>query len=94
MKQLLLVLITLFVFAGTAHAVTDINTATQSELELLQGIGPAKAEAIIAHREKHGDFVSKEALEDVDGIGPGTMKQLYGDITVGNKQTVSAVAGQ
>jgi len=91
MKKIILIIVLLFAFTGTALAVVNINTATQVELEALQGIGPAKAKAIIEHREKNGSFVSKDALEDVDGIGSGTMKQLRDDITVGAKPTVSAV---
>src|SRR5687767_14593954 len=34
----------------------DLNSATGSELELLPGIGPAKAERILAFRAKHGPF--------------------------------------
>ncbi|MDH5479769.1 MAG: helix-hairpin-helix domain-containing protein [Nitrosomonas sp.] len=82
MKQLLLVIILLFAFSGTVFAVVNINTATQTELESLQGIGPVKAKAIIEYREKNGAFVSKDSLENVDGVGPGTMKQLGKSITV------------
>ena len=92
MKKIILIIVLLFTFSGPTFAVVNINTATQTELEALQGIGPAKAKAIIQHREKNGSFVSKDALEDVDGIGPGTMKQLRDDITVGAKPTVSAVS--
>lgn len=60
----------------------NINTATQSELETLQGIGSAKAKAIIEYREEMGPFASKDDLVNVDGVGPGTMKQLRENITV------------
>ncbi len=85
MKQLLLIIVLLFAFTGTAYAVVNINTATQSELEKLQGIGPAKAKAIIEHREKEGLFKSEADLGKVSGVGSSTIKQLHGNITVGTK---------
>ncbi|SER43252.1 competence protein ComEA [Nitrosomonas sp. Nm51] len=84
MKLLLISALLMFVFVGPAFAVVNINTANQAELEALQGIGPAKAKAIIAHREQKGLFVSAEHLIDVDGIGQGTMNQLRDSITVGD----------
>ncbi|TXT21263.1 MAG: competence protein ComEA [bacterium] len=36
-------------FSLSAWAAVDINTATQSELEAVKGIGPAKAKAIVEH---------------------------------------------
>ena len=80
--KLLLIIVTLFVFSGFAHAGVNINTATQSELETLQGIGPAKAKAIIEYREEKGPFTSKDDLVNVDGVGTGTIKQLREQITV------------
>ncbi len=58
--KLFLLIVTLFVFTGAAYAAVNINTATQAELETLQGIGPAKAKAIIDHRKKNGSFKSAE----------------------------------
>nr|WP_084226072.1 helix-hairpin-helix domain-containing protein [Planococcus salinarum] len=46
----------------------NINTADDTGLTTLPGIGPSKAAAIIAHREENGPFVSIEALKDVTGI--------------------------
>ena len=82
MKKLFLVIVALFVFSGFSHAEININTATQSELETLQGIGPAKAKAIIEYRKEKGSFASKDDLVNVDGVGPGTIKQLREHITV------------
>ena len=88
MKKLFLIIVTLFVLTGTALAAVNVNTATQAELETLQGIGPAKAKAIVDHRKKNGSFKSIDDLQDVGGIGPATMKRLRKDVTVG---TTSAV---
>lgn len=89
MKKLCLVIVALFVFSGFSYAGININTATQSELETLQGIGPAKAKAIIEYREEKGPFASKDDLVNVDGVGPGTIKQLREQITVKAKVVAS-----
>ncbi len=47
----------------------DINRATQAELETLPGIGPVRAQAILAYRDKHGPFADQFALGRVPGIG-------------------------
>jgi competence protein ComEA len=83
MMKLFLLLITLFVFTGAAFAAVNINTASQAELESLQGIGPAKAKAIIDYRKKKGSFKSVDDLQNVSGIGPATVQKLRKDITVG-----------
>lgn len=47
----------------------NLNTATQAELELLPGIGPALAQAILHYRAEFGPFVTPEQLMEVSGIG-------------------------
>lgn len=53
----------------------NINTANADTLaEALHGVGPAKAKAIITWRKKQGEFTTPEHLEEVDGIGPATIR--------------------
>ena len=73
----------LLTFTGGAFAAVNINTANQADLETLQGIGPAKAKAIVEYRKKNGSFKSPDELEKVKGIGPAIMKKVRKDITVG-----------
>jgi competence protein ComEA len=89
MKKLFLLFITLFTFISTAYAAVNINTAPQAELETLQGIGPAKAKAIIDYRKKKGPFKTPGDLEKVKGIGPATIKRLRPEITVGDVPTAA-----
>ena len=70
--------------SSAAEPVVDINTASASELAArLRGIGPVKAQRIVAHREQHGPFATVEALEAVSGIGPKTVARLRESVTVG-----------
>ncbi len=92
MKQLFLMMTLLFLFTGTALAAVNINTASQAELEALQGIGPTKAKAIIEYREKVGLFASIDDLEKVSGIGSGTVKQLRDVVTVEGEKSAEAPA--
>jgi len=51
----------------------DINTATAEQLQLLPGIGPSRAAAIIEDRVSRGRFRTVEDLARVSGIGPVTV---------------------
>lgn len=54
----------------------DVNSATAAELERLPRVGPALAQRIIDHRQRHGPFQSPEDLRHVRGIGPSTVRLL------------------
>ncbi len=82
MKKLILLLALLFVFCGIVSAAVNINTATKEELDSLKGIGPVKAQAIIDYRTKNGPFSSVDALEKVSGIGPKTLAEIRGDVSI------------
>lgn len=63
---------TLALAAGSVN----INTATAEEIsEALNGIGPAKAEAIVEYREQNGPFQHLDELVNVKGIGMRTVDQ-------------------
>ncbi|PYI51879.1 ComEA family DNA-binding protein [Paenibacillus flagellatus] len=68
--------------AAPAGAI-DINRAGADELDGLPGIGPAKAKAIVEHRERHGPFRSVEELKNVKGIGDKTFESLKELVTAG-----------
>lgn len=82
MKKLYLVLFFLLFFATAAFAKVNINTATAQELTALPGIGPAKAEAIIKHREANGPFKTVDELNDVKGIGNKILENIKNEVTV------------
>ena len=47
----------------------DINRAEAWLLEVLPGVGPAKAQAIVDYREQNGPFLNINELTKVEGIG-------------------------
>ncbi len=62
--------------AGTGAATLNINTASVEAIaEQLNGIGAAKAQAIVAYREANGPFASVEDLANVKGIGAATLEK-------------------
>ena len=94
MKKMLLALFVFLSFSINALAGVNINTATQAELESLNGIGPVKAKAIIDYRKKNGEFKSVDDLEKVDGVGKATLSNLRKDVSVSGKTTVVAPAAK
>lgn len=72
---------------GLAVAVVDINTANESQLEALPGIGPKKAREILGDRQANGPFSSVEDLRRVKGIGDKTIADLRAQVTAGSAST-------
>jgi len=62
----------------TTGSKININTASQSELETLPGIGPSKAQGIIENRP----YETIEDIKRVPGIGEGTFEKIKDLITV------------
>ena len=55
----------------------NVNTATQSELESIKGIGPSKAKTIIAERLDGGHFQDANDLQKrVRGIGMKSVEKM------------------
>ena len=60
----------------------DLNRATAADLELLEGIGPKRAAAIVRERSRR-PFASVDDLVRVSGIGPKTVDRVRPFVVVG-----------
>ncbi|KAB2895652.1 MAG: helix-hairpin-helix domain-containing protein [Kofleriaceae bacterium] len=77
---------------GGKKAVTgklNLNTATVEQLMMLPGIGPSKAERVVAWRGKHGPFKRVQDLRKVKGFGYRTLKKLEPNLAVKGESTLA-----
>jgi competence protein ComEA len=68
--------------AAASGGLVDINTATESQLDTLPGIGPALAQRIIDYRTQHGSFHSVNELQQVPGIGDAKFAEIKDLVTI------------
>jgi competence protein ComEA len=59
-----------------------INTADATQLQQLDGVGPKKADKIIAYREANGPFQIIDDLKNVDGFGEKSIAAIADQIIV------------
>ena len=60
----------------------NINTAEQSELEEIPGVGEATAQKIIEYRKVNGKFKTIEDIKNVSGIGDSKFENMKEKICV------------
>jgi competence protein ComEA len=74
----------------------NINTADATALaKALNGVGPAKAKAIVSYREKNGPFKTVDQLAMVEGITQKLIEKNRADIRLGAEKAAGAApAGQ
>jgi competence protein ComEA len=68
--------------SNTQDVKVNINTATQTQLETLSGIGPSIAAKIIAYRQENGKFQKIEDIKEVSGIGDSKFEKIKDYIVV------------
>ena len=68
--------------AITPAAPIDLNTASETDLDALPGVGPTTARAIVTYRAAHGPFHQVDDLTEVQGIGPARLDALRGLVRV------------
>lgn len=73
----------------TLRGKLNLNTATEAELVMLPGVGPAKARRIIESRTKEGRFRRVRDLRRVKGIGAKTLQKLEPYLTVEGTTTLT-----
>jgi competence protein ComEA len=71
----------------------NINTADATTLaKALNGVGPAKAKAIVSYREKNGPFKSVDQLAMVEGITQKLIDKNRADIRLGADKPAAGAA--
>lgn len=61
----------------------NLNAVDRAQLMQIPGIGPAIADAILDHRQRHGRIETFEELEDLPGVGPKSIEKIRGWLTIG-----------
>ena len=85
-RYILFAIIISLVSFGAMAVPVDINTANAETLAAeLTGIGSAKAQAIVAYREKHGPFRQAEDLLQIKGIGDAILEKNRDSIVINTK---------
>ncbi|KRC35908.1 competence protein ComEA [Oerskovia sp. Root918] len=67
---------------GSEAGPVDLNSADQTALDALSGIGPVLAARIVEWREANGRFTSVEELGEVSGIGDALLARLRDQVRV------------
>lgn len=67
---------------GSSDIKININTATESQLDTLPGVGPSTAMKIIEYRNTNGKFKKIEDIKEVKGIGEAKYEDLKNYITI------------
>jgi len=60
----------------------DVNTASESDLERLPGVGPSLARRIVEYRQANGPFTTPDDLQNVSGIGPSKFAKMEAFVRV------------
>jgi uncharacterized protein len=60
----------------------EVNTASRQLLTYVSGLGPQLAKGIVAHRNEHGPFQSREEFRKVPRLGPKAFEQAAGFLRV------------
>lgn len=68
--------------SGKENNKININTASQSELESITGVGPSLAAKIIEYRINNGRFNKIEDLKKVTGIGESKYKSIEKEVSL------------
>jgi uncharacterized protein len=77
------------VVTGCVNAVgVELNTASKQLLTYVSGLGPQLAENIVAYRDEHGPFKSREALKKIPRLGDKAYEQAVGFLRIRQGENV------
>ena len=87
MRSLYLLTLSMLIVAQAWAGQVNVNTADAETLAReLDGIGLARAQAIVAYREANGAFASVDDLIQVEGVGPRIIESNRGQIQISDNQ--------
>ena len=94
LKHLVPTLVATLLMVQVVHAEpVNVNTADATALaKALNGIGPAKAKAIVSYLEKNGPFKSVDQLAMVEGITQKLIEKNRADIKLGRDKSAAPSA--
>jgi len=71
---------------------TDLNKATATQLQRVNGIGDKLSERIIRYRNKFiGGFISEVQLQDVYGLNPEVIERIFNEFTVKTPRQIQKI---
>lgn len=80
--------------AGVSEAgVVNLNDASSEQLQLLPGVGPSRAEAIITYRKTH-PFKRVDEVTRIRGIGRKSLLRLRSHLTISGPTTLKERPGK
>ena len=69
----------------------DLNTASASQLQKVNGIGEAYSKRIVAYRNKYGGFIADVQLQEVYGLSPEVIERITEQFTVKTPRQVEKI---
>ena len=80
-------LLSVCALAAAVAGPVDVNRADAETIAReLNGVGQARAQAIVEYREQFGEFDSVDELLNVTGIGPHVLEANRANIVIGRAQ--------
>ncbi|MCX7550584.1 ComEA family DNA-binding protein [Xanthomarina sp. F2636L] len=70
----------------------DLNTASATQLQKVNGIGEAYSKRIVAYREKYGGFIADVQLQEIYGLSPEVIERLTEQFTVKTPKEVDKIS--
>ena len=70
----------------------DLNTASASQLQKVNGIGEAYSKRIVTYREKVGGFIADVQLQEVYGLSPEVIERITQQFTVKTPKQIDTIS--
>ncbi|SDR99024.1 competence protein ComEA helix-hairpin-helix repeat region [Formosa sp. Hel1_31_208] len=69
----------------------DLNTATATQLQRVNGIGETLSERIVNYRARSGGFAADVQLQEVYGLSPEVITRVLAEFTVKSGKTITKI---